>query len=197
MFPGNPGGLVILQKRIIRIINKSHCNTHTDPIFKYLGILKINDTYLHQQDQFMFSCKNSFLPPKAINSTLIQYKKFPGMPSTVLSKKTLRSSRPFFKDLSFLIYLTSRSSSLNPFSLLTKYWRLNYWVNMKTVHKSFHLRLFAIFSSIDVNRPSRFSLLDSVKPFHVQKWPKLIKISKLHFAKCWKTVPGNCMKVFS
>ena len=138
---------------------------------------------------------HSYLPKQSIQ--LLQYKKFPGMPSTVLSKKTLRSSRPFFKDLSFLIYLTTRSSSLNPFSLLTKYWRLNYWVNMKTVHKSFHLRLFAIFSSIDVNRPSRFSLLHSVKPFHVQKWPKLIIISKLNFAKCWKTVPGNCMKVFS
>ena len=33
--------LVILQKRIIRITNKSHFNAHTDPIFKDLGMLMI------------------------------------------------------------------------------------------------------------------------------------------------------------
>ena len=47
--------LVILQKRIIRIINKSHFNAHTDLIFKDLGF---------QRGQFMYSCKNSFLPPR-------------------------------------------------------------------------------------------------------------------------------------
>ena len=68
--------LVMLQKRIIRIINKSHFNAHTDPI-KDSGILKFNDIHLLQQGQFMYSCQNSFLPPKldnnfskAINSTL-------------------------------------------------------------------------------------------------------------------------------
>ena len=66
--------------------------------------------------------------------------------------QTLRSSRPFFKGLSFLVHLTTRSSTLNPFPLLRKNWRLNYWVSMKTVHKSFHLRLFAIFSSIDMKQ---------------------------------------------
>ena len=43
--------LVILQKRIIRIINKSHFNAHTDPIFKDLGILKFNDIHLLQLGQ--------------------------------------------------------------------------------------------------------------------------------------------------
>ena len=52
--------LVILQKRIIRIINKSHFNAHTDPIFKDLGILKFNDIHLLQLGQFMYSCRNSF-----------------------------------------------------------------------------------------------------------------------------------------
>ena len=60
--------LVILQKRIIRIINKSHFNVHTDPIFKDLGILKFNDIHLLQLGQFMYSCKNSFLPPKFNNN---------------------------------------------------------------------------------------------------------------------------------
>ena len=60
--------LVILQKRIIRIINKSHLNAHTDPIFKDLGILKFNDIHLLQLGQFMFSRKNSFLPPRFNNN---------------------------------------------------------------------------------------------------------------------------------
>ena len=60
--------LVILQKRIIRIINKSHFNAHTEPIFKDLGILKFSDIHLLQLDQFMYSCKNSFLPPKFNNN---------------------------------------------------------------------------------------------------------------------------------
>ena len=51
--------LDILQKRIIRIINKSHFNAHTDPIFKDLGILNFNDIHLLQLlGQFMYSCKN-------------------------------------------------------------------------------------------------------------------------------------------
>ena len=56
--------LVILQKRIIRIIKKSHFNSHTDPIFKELSLLKFNVIHFLQLEQFMFSCKNSFLPPR-------------------------------------------------------------------------------------------------------------------------------------
>ena len=67
--------LVILQKRIIRIINKSHFNAHTDPIFKDLGILKFNDIHLLQLGQFMYSCKNSFLPPR-FNSNFSQSNQF-------------------------------------------------------------------------------------------------------------------------
>ena len=60
--------LVILQKRIIRVINKSHFNAHTDPIFKDLGILKFNDIHLLQLGHFMYSYKDSFLPPRFKNN---------------------------------------------------------------------------------------------------------------------------------
>ena len=91
------------------------------------------------------------LSPKAINSTLTIQEIFrPAVYRIVV--QTLTSPRPFVKGLSFLIHLTTRSSTLNPFPLLRKNWRLNYWGNMKTVHKSFYLRLFAIFSSIDVKQ---------------------------------------------
>ena len=60
--------LVILQKRIIRIINKSHFNAHANPIFKDLGTLKLNDIHLLQPGQFMYSCKNSVLLPRFNNN---------------------------------------------------------------------------------------------------------------------------------
>ena len=118
--------LVILQKRITRIINKSRFNAHTDPIFKDLGMVKFNDIHSLPLGQFMYSCKNpSYLQGlirislKAINSTLtIQEIPRPTVYRIVV--QTLRSPRPFFKGLSFLIHLTTRSSTLNPFPLLRK-----------------------------------------------------------------------------
>ena len=56
--------LVKLQKRAVRIIDKSHFNAHSDPIFKKLGILKFHDLNLLQLGQFMFSYQIRTLPPK-------------------------------------------------------------------------------------------------------------------------------------
>ena len=56
--------LVKLQKRVVRIIDKSHFNAHSDPIFKKLGILKFHDLNLLQLGQFMFSYQIRTLPPK-------------------------------------------------------------------------------------------------------------------------------------
>ena len=116
--------LVILQKRIIRIINKSHFNAHTDPIFKDLGILKFNDIHLLQLGQFMYSCKNSFLPPR-FNSNFSQNNQFHFYNTRNSQAYRLSYCRtntnmfsPFFKGLSFLIHLTTRSPNLNPFPLL-------------------------------------------------------------------------------
>ena len=115
--------LVILQKCIIRIINKSRFNAHTDSIYKDLGILKCYDIYLLQLGQFMHSCKNSLLPPR-FNNNFSQSNQFHSY-NTKIPRPTvyrfvvqrLRSSRLFFQGLIFLIHLTTRSSTLNPFPL--------------------------------------------------------------------------------
>ena len=91
------------------------------------------------------------ISPQAINSTLT-VQEFPRPNVYRIVVQTTKTFLPFFQGPKFLIHLTTRSSTLNPFPLIRKNWRLNYWVNMKTVHKSFHLRLFAIFSSIDVKQ---------------------------------------------
>ena len=107
------------------IFNKSHFNAHTNPIFKDLGILKFYDIHLLQLGQFIYSCKNSFLPPRfnnnfsQSNSTLTT-QEIPRPTVYRIVVQTLRSSRPFFKGLSFLIHSTMRSSTLLPFPLLRK-----------------------------------------------------------------------------
>ena len=117
--------LVILQKRIIRIINKSHFNAHTEPIFKDLGILKFNDIHLLQLGQFMYSCKNSFLPPKFNNnfSQSNQFHSYNTRNSQAYRLPYCRTNTkkfsPFFKDQSFsLIHLTTRILKIK---LLSKY----------------------------------------------------------------------------
>ena len=59
--------IVILQKRVIRIVNKSYYNAHTEPIFKKLNLLKFQGIHLMHLGQFMFSFKNAILPRKFEN----------------------------------------------------------------------------------------------------------------------------------
>ena len=50
--------LVKLQKRVARIIDKSHFNAYSGSLFKNFGILKFRDLNLLQLRQFMFSYQN-------------------------------------------------------------------------------------------------------------------------------------------
>ena len=61
-YKSNLQRIVILQKRVIRIVDKSYYNAHTEPIFKKLNLLKFQDIHLLHLGQFMFSFKNSILP---------------------------------------------------------------------------------------------------------------------------------------
>ena len=54
--------LGVLQKRVIRIINKKRYRSHTDPIFKSESILKISDLYKLHVSLFMFDLQNGLLP---------------------------------------------------------------------------------------------------------------------------------------
>ena len=54
-YPTNLSRLVVLQKRVVRIINKSDFLAHTSPIFKELHLLKLQDIRILQICQFMFS----------------------------------------------------------------------------------------------------------------------------------------------
>ena len=54
--------LGVLQKRVIRIINKKRYRSHTDTIFKSESILKISDLYKLHVSLFMFDLQNGSLP---------------------------------------------------------------------------------------------------------------------------------------
>ena len=54
--------IVLLQKRIIRIINKETFNAHTDPLFAEVKILKFEKIYLYQLEKFMYLYQNNLLP---------------------------------------------------------------------------------------------------------------------------------------
>ena len=43
-----------LQKKVVRIISNNKYNAYTDPIFKYLNILKLNDIYKLQLAKFFY-----------------------------------------------------------------------------------------------------------------------------------------------
>ncbi len=51
-----------LQKHIVRILNISKYNAHTEPIFKTLRLLKVNDILKLQELQFHYKYENNLLP---------------------------------------------------------------------------------------------------------------------------------------
>ena len=66
-YPTNLNRLVLLQKRVIRIISREVYDAHTDPLFKKLRMLKLNDIYLLQLGTFMYKYNNNLLPPGCNN----------------------------------------------------------------------------------------------------------------------------------
>ena len=54
-YKSNLQRIVILQKRVIRIVDKSYYNARTEPIFKKLNLLKFQDIHLLHLGQFMCS----------------------------------------------------------------------------------------------------------------------------------------------
>ena len=68
----------ILQKRAIRIISRSGCDAHTDPVFEEFKFLKITSIYLLQLGKFMYSFSTGNLPPKfdyffSVNNSIHSY----------------------------------------------------------------------------------------------------------------------------
>ena len=70
IYPTHLRCLVLLQKRIIRIISKKGFDAHTNPLFKSLMILKLEDIYSLHLGKFMFPFKNNSVPSSFSRSIL-------------------------------------------------------------------------------------------------------------------------------
>ena len=100
------GRLSKLQKRAMRIVSLSKYNAHTDPIFKELNILKVEDLFRLSLLKFQFKLTNKKLPHYFINmfdQDAVDYsynmrpreERFP-VPNTGHAEKTVRYHLPIF-----------------------------------------------------------------------------------------------------
>ena len=63
--------LIVIQKKAIRIISNSGFRDHTDPLFKQLNLLTLNNIYIYQIGIFMFKNYQNVLP--AAFDNMFQY----------------------------------------------------------------------------------------------------------------------------
>lgn len=66
-YPTNLNRLILLQERIVRIVNKKPFDAHTDPLFIDLKFLKFVDIYSLHLGKLMYSYNNNLLPPSFSN----------------------------------------------------------------------------------------------------------------------------------
>ena len=95
-----------LQKKAMRIITLSKYNAHTDPLFKLLNLLKVQDIFKVFQMKFYHNYVNNKLPnyfddlPLAMNNeryhynTRIRYNMYTGLVNHEFAKKSLRYCLP-------------------------------------------------------------------------------------------------------
>ena len=69
-YPTSLSRIVLLQKRILQIINHSKFDAHTDPIFKDLRILKFHDICKLKTGQFVYLCRSKLLPKFVMKCTI-------------------------------------------------------------------------------------------------------------------------------
>ena len=66
-FPSFQTQLFIIQKKAIRIISFSEPKSHSEPLFKSLNLLKLNDVIELQIVSFVYQWSHRLLPPVAVN----------------------------------------------------------------------------------------------------------------------------------
>ena len=69
-YPTHLRRLVLLQNCIVIVISKKGFEAHTDPLFKNLMILKLEDIYSLHLGKFKFSFKNTPVPSSFSRSIL-------------------------------------------------------------------------------------------------------------------------------
>ena len=94
-----------IQKKAVRVLTKSKYNSHTDPLFKTLKLLKINDIFKTQCLKFLYNLKKNTTPkyfsrgylPTAVEhsyNTRNQHQLRPARTNRQKTKKTIRYYLP-------------------------------------------------------------------------------------------------------
>ena len=65
--------LFTIQKRAVRLILNAKYNSHTNPIFKELKLLKICDLYSSQEFRFVFKLEKRLLPKYFLNKSYLRH----------------------------------------------------------------------------------------------------------------------------
>ena len=124
-YPSNLNRLVLLQKRVIRIINKDAFDTLT-PIFRELKLLRLDQIYLYQLWKFMYLYRSGLLP-EYFSTIIFQWPTkfisyntrsaksyYPPLCRTNIRQFSIKYKGPkFFNTLSFDISNCSTVSTLN------------------------------------------------------------------------------------
>lgn len=71
---GNTNRILNLQKRAVRSITCSKYNSHTDPLFKQLKFLTIDDCFMKVQLKFYYQLQHDLLPPYFRNMSIVTNK---------------------------------------------------------------------------------------------------------------------------
>ena len=83
----NCNRLKILQKRAIRHISLSKCYSHTNPLFKSLNLLSLDDLFTHSCLKFLFKSSNNLLP-----SYFHNFPKYPRTNNTIPKREKYHPS---------------------------------------------------------------------------------------------------------
>ena len=84
-----------LQKKSVRIIANDKYNDHTEPLFKSLGLLKLNDIFKSHILKFYFNFCHNLLPEFFLRFDLVQRSNFYAY--NIRTKNVLHNSRTYSK----------------------------------------------------------------------------------------------------
>ena len=100
--------LLLLQKKILRIINNKSYRSHTEPLFRSEGILRVDDLYTYNVLLFMHDLKHEHLP--------LSFKNFIPINRNVINRTTRQS------DLFYVARPRTKYTSKLPIHHLPKVW---------------------------------------------------------------------------
>jgi len=107
--------LVTLQKKAIRHVARAKYNSHTEPIFKKLGLLNLDDSYTLQCNKILYKKKLDILHP--YHAQLLKLKKEKQQIITRQSYDVIMNKSNNFQRINNLVYKVGISWNNLPFEL--------------------------------------------------------------------------------